>query len=138
MKKKRISYTAAFKVQVINDNENDTTVVEITDKYLNFRVDKSKVSRWLAALGEHKNMLKIRPGTKYNELYAQLKPVFEDARKKDHRVDFNWLWSKAKNIYRFQNGDDAVLGKHVIATFIRRHHLKYRRVQQNKNQSKEA
>ena len=146
LKKKRISYTAAFKAQVINDHENGTTVVEITDKYSNFRVDKSKVSRWLskkeaikkAALGEHKNLLKIRPGTKYNELYAQLKPVFEDARKKGHRVDFNWLWSKARNIYRSQNGDDAVLGKHVIATFIRRHHLKYRRVQRNKNQSKEA
>ena len=31
-----------------------------------------------------------------------------------------------------------MLGKHVIATFICRHHLKYRRVQRNKNQSKEA
>ena len=72
LKKKHISYTAAFKAQFINDHENGTTVVEIKDKYSNFRVDKSKVSRWLskkeaikkAALGEHKNLLRVHPGTK--------------------------------------------------------------------------
>ena len=83
-------------------------------------------------------LLKIRSGTKYNELFATLKLLFEDSRKKGHRVDFNWLWSKASNIYRLQKGADPVVRKRVITTFIKRNKLKYLRVQRNKNESKEA
>ena len=84
------------------------------------------------AVGEHKKLLKICPGTKHNELLATLKPVFEDSRKKGHRVRFNWLWYKARIIYRLQKGADDVVRKHVITTFIKRNKLKYRQVQKIK------
>ena len=99
---------------------------------------KKKEAILEGAVGEHKMLLKIRSGTKYNELFATLKLLFEDSRKKGHRVDFNWLWSKASNIYRLQKAADAVVRKRVITTFIKRNNLKYRRVQRNKNESKEA
>ena len=94
LRKKRISYTAAFKSEVIDDRERCMTPSELVKKYSNFRLDEPKVCRWMkkkeaileGAVGEHKRLLKIRSGTKYNELFATLKFVFEDSRKKGHRV----------------------------------------------------
>ena len=58
-----------------------------------------------AADQQKKKLFKIRPGLKYKELYEELSKVFKEAREKGHHVDFNWLWSKARNIYRNQTGD---------------------------------
>ena len=51
----------------------------------------------------------------YKQLYAELLRVFTDARKKAHRVHFNWIWSKARQIQRGQTDNpDATIGRHVI------------------------
>ena len=55
-----------------------------------------------------------------------------------HRVYFNWLWSKDRNFYQAQESQGAVVKKHVVTDFIKRNHLKYRRVQQNRKKSKET
>lgn len=87
---------------------------------------------------QKKALFKIRLAKKYAELFIELRYAFVSARDKGHRVDFNWLLSKARNIFRQQQGDDeAVLKKHVVANFIKRHSLKLRRVQRNKKHTKE-
>ena len=87
LKKKRLSYPAKFKMQVIEDQENGLKPNELVEKYSNFRLDESKISRWMkkktdilkAAAGEHKNLLKIRPSVKYNKLFDELRLIFDDA-----------------------------------------------------------
>ena len=116
--------------------------VELVARY---RVNRSLISKWLknkieisqAAVGEHKNMLRIRKSQKYNDLFKELRDVFMAARENGRPVDYNWLWSKGRNIYKKQQGQDAILRKHVIVTFIKRNHLKLRRAQRNKKLSKE-
>ena len=72
-----------------------------------------------AAAKEHKNHLKIRPARKYLDMYKELLAVFKSERSRGHQVDFNWLWCKARKIYRAQtNNPDAVIRKHIIANFI--------------------
>ena len=62
---------------------------------------------------------------KYHELYRALKLKFLDARSNGQCVDFNWLWSKARVIFREQqNIEDAIVKKHVVVNFIKRSHLK--------------
>ena len=47
-------------------------------------------------------------------LFDQMKA----ARARGRKVNFNWLWSKARAIQREQTGDDAaVVRQHVITTF---------------------
>ena len=99
---------------------------------------KQKEAIKKAAVTEHRNLFKIRPARKYMNLYAELLKVFTASRANGHRVDFNWLWSKAQNVYQAQEGQDAVAKKHVVTDFIKRHHLKYRRVKRNKKKSKET
>ena len=99
---------------------------------------KQKEAIKKAAVGEHRNLFKICPARKYINLYADLLKVFTASHGEGHRVDFNWLWSKARNVYRAHEGRDAVVKKRVVTNFIKRHHLKYRRVQRNKKRSKEA
>ena len=52
---------------------------------------KQKDSILKAATSEHKNLMKIRPSTKYNKLFDHLKIVFDDACAKGEVVDFNWI-----------------------------------------------
>ena len=93
-----------------------------------------------AAVKENKKMLTrlAKPSKKYNELFKALNVKFLDARSKGRCVDFNWLWSKARVIYREQKNEDAIVKKHVIVNFIKRNHLKLRRVQRRKKKPKEA
>ena len=81
--------------------------------------------------------MKITPSTRHNNLFHKLRPIFNEARSKGQLVDFNWLWLKVRRIYR-DEGKEEVVKKHVVVTFIRRNRLKYRRIQRNKKQSKEA
>ena len=85
-----------------------------------------------AAAVEHKSMLKIRPTRKYTRLYSEIIQKFSAARKEGRRVDFNWIWSKARRINREVLHDDTVMRKHIIVNFINRYHLKLRRTQRNK------
>ena len=78
-----------------------------------------------AAVDENKKMLTriAKPSNQYNDLYKSLNIKFLDARSKGRRIDFNWLRSKARVIYREQQGrEDAVVKKHVILTFIKRNY----------------
>ena len=47
LKKKRLSYPAKFKAQVIEDREKGMKPCELVEKYSNFRLDEPKVSRWM-------------------------------------------------------------------------------------------
>ena len=81
---------------------------------------------------------KLRPSAKYNELFCVLHEQFLKARSQGRRVDFNWLWSKARIIYREQQNDpEVVVKKHVVATFIKRNSLRLCRTQRNKKFKKE-
>ena len=79
------------------------TPAKLFEKYSSFRLDEPKMCRWMkqkeaikkAADGEHGNLFKIHPACKYINLYAELLEVFTASHGKGHRVDFNWLWSKA-------------------------------------------
>ena len=122
------------------------TPTELVEKYFSFRLDEPKICRWMkqkeaikkVAVAEHRNNFKIHPTRKYINIYAELVKVFTISCRKGHRVDFNWLWSKARDVYRSQTGQDAVVKKHVVTNFIERHHLKCRRVQRNKKKSTEV
>ena len=89
-----------------------------------------------AAVRSKKPLTKIRPAIKYKELYVELMKVFTQARASGKHVDFNWIYSKARKINREQTGDpNASLKQHVIVNFIKRHHLKRRKIQRNKRRS---
>ena len=114
----------------------------ILNIYKSFNLDKTKVSKWMknknsiiqaASEQQKKKLFKIRPGTKYQSLFRDLLGKFKDARSKGRHVDFNWLWSKGRKIYREQTVDEnAVLKEHVIANFIKINNLKQRKIQRNK------
>ena len=69
LKKKRLSYPAKFKVQVIKDREKGMKPCELVEKYSDFRPEEPKISRWMKqkdsilkeAASEHKNLMKIFP-----------------------------------------------------------------------------
>lgn len=139
----RKSITNKFKARAIAEIEQGEKPIDVAEKY---NVNRCQISKWLkmkhkivyAAVKENKNMTKLRPAVRYNELYRALRQKFLSARGKGQRVDFNWLWSKARVIYRQQQNDaDATVKKHVIANFIKRNDLKLRRTQRNKKLEKE-
>ena len=106
---------AKFKAEVIQGRENGLKPNELVQKYSNFRLDEPKISRWMkekhailtAAAGKHKSLLKIRPSIKHNELFDKPRPLFNEARSKGQFVDFNWLWSKARKIYKGQGKEKS-------------------------------
>ena len=99
---------------------------------------KQKEAIKKVAFGEHRNVFQIFPARKYINIFTELLKVFTASCGKSHRVDFNWLWLKARNVYQDQEFQGAVVKKHVLKSFIKRHHLKYFRAQWNKKKSKEA
>ena len=67
------------------------------------------------AVSEYKKCLKMRPARKYLDLYKVLLRKFKEARSKGFRIDFNWVWSKARNLRcEMTNERDAIIRKHVI------------------------
>lgn len=95
--------------------EEVTSTSELIAIYKSFNPDKTKIPKWMKKRGvssrQHqtrkwKNLFKIRPGTKCNAFYWALLAKFKDVRSKCHHVDFNWLWSKERKIYREQEGDE--------------------------------
>ena len=106
------------------------------------------VSRWVkdkdkilpaAAVNRKKKLLKVRPSTKHSELFNALFKRFKDARDRGSKVNFNWLWSKARLIHAEQTGNpDAVVQQHHIITFIERYKIRMRAKQRNKKVSKES
>ena len=112
-----------------------------------FGVPQSNISKWLknkdeilkeAADSCRKKMTKMRCGTKYTRLYGELLIEVKKARSRDYLVNFNWIWNKARNIYREQEDDpSATVGKHLIMTFLRQFNVRMRARQQNRKYSKE-
>ena len=86
-----------------------------------------------------KKSLKIRPERKCLDLYKVLLRKFEEAGSKGSRIDFSWIWSKARNLNReLTNDPGAIIRKHVIANFLKRHNIRMRRKEQNREPLKEA
>jgi len=141
---RREQHSAIRKAKVIHDYEAGISQDVIAAKY---NINRSLVSKWhsdrvkilACAASEYKKHLKIRPARKYNELYRQFLIDFKTARSKGHRVNFGWLWSKARTIYRKQKNDpNVIVRKHFITAFIKRHGIRMRARQRNRKQSKEA
>ena len=137
----RKSFNNRYKGHAISLVESGDKVIDVTE-YLN--VSRGHISKWLklkdkileAAVDENNKMLTrlSKPSKKYNELYKALNVKFLDARSRGQCVDFNWLWTKARVIYRGQQkSDDAVVKKHVIINFIKQNQLKLRQVRRKKN-----
>ena len=142
----RKSFNNRYKGHAISLVESGDKVIDVTE-YLS--VSRGHVSKWLklkdkmleAAVDENNKMLTrlSKPSKKYNELYKALNVKFLDARSRGQCVDFNWLWTKARVIYRGQQkSDDAAVKKHVIVNFIKRNHLKLHRVQRRKKKPKDV
>ena len=90
-------------------------------------------------LSEHKKHLKIRPVRKYLALYDSLLRVFKTTRSKGYHVDFDWLWSKMRVLYKEMTSDpEVVVHKHMIVNFIKRNNIRMRARQRNRNKSKES
>ena len=141
---KRRSYTATFKLEVIHESESGRKADEIA---LHFGISRTLVIKWVKGKDEisrdaesvFKHHLNIRPARKYKQLCAELLLVFKEARKKGHRVDFNWIWSKARRIQRIQTGNpEATIGHHVVVNFIKRNNIRMRAQQRNKALPKAA
>lgn len=99
---------------------------------------KNKVKIKQASKNAHRETFKVRPSVKYLALYGALLTKFKAAREKGFCVNFGWLWSKARKIYKEQQGEDAIVRKHVITTFIKRYNLRMRAKQRNRKQPKES
>ena len=109
IKRRRIKHDALFRAEVIQKKEEGAATAELIYIYKSFNLDKTKVSRWMknknsiiqaTSEQQKKNLFKIQPGTKYQSLFRDLLGKFEDTRSKSRHVDFNWLWSKRRKIYR--------------------------------------
>ena len=113
---KRHSHAYVFKTQVIMELKNGAKPAELVARY---RLNRSLFLKWMknkeeisqAAVGEHKNMLRIRKSGKYNDLFKELRDVFLIARENGRSMDFNWLWSKRRRIYKKQQGPGCNLAK---------------------------
>ena len=115
----RKSINNRFKANTISFVESGEKAIDVAE-HLN--VSRGQISKWMkqkdeivkAAVKEIKKMLTrlAKPRKKYNELFKALNVKFLDARSKGRCVDFNWLWSKARVIYREQQkNEDAIVKK---------------------------
>ena len=91
-----------------------------------------------ASKSTHRLTFKLRPSVKYTGIYAVLLEQFKTARAMGPCVNFGWLWSKARKIYKAQEGKNAIVRKHVITTFIKRYNLRMCAKQRNRKKSKES
>lgn len=117
--------------------------VEIADK---FHINRSLVSAWMKQKDKimeqagnrlSEKLLKIRPSTKHAELFRGLFQLFKEARSKGRRVDFSWLWSKAKKVQKSITGNEnATVCKHIIILFLKRYKIRMRAKQRNKKIAK--
>ena len=145
-KDRRRKYTAIMKSNVIDEYENGATQEQLEERY---SINRSLVSKWSsekermkikkAATSEYKNHTKIRPSVKYKELYKAMLEVFQKARNRGHHVNFGWLWSKGRAIYREQCNDPSVsIRKHVVVNFLKKNNIRMRAKQRNRQLSKES
>ena len=143
--KKRKQYPAKFKAEVIHEAEDPTNTLRTVA--LAYKLDVPMVSRWLKdktkiiedAVSSHRKLFsKGRRAKKYVALHAELFKRFKDARKKGQRVDFHWLWSRARVIQKEFTGEESKLGKHVVVQFIKTYNVKMLTKQRNKKRPSES
>ena len=91
------------------------------------------------AADKHRKLFKEgRKPQKYRELYPKLWERFLSARSRGHKVNFHWLWTKARVLYKEMTGSDESIKGHVIVRFLHDHKIKMRARQRNKKKPKEA
>lgn len=127
--------------------ENGLSTKKVIEKYKSFNIDQTKIPKWFknkdgidkaASDLEKKKLLKIHPDRKYLELHRELIKVLQETRGKGNTVYFNWLWRKGRNRYRQQQNDpEGSFKKHVTVSFIKKNHIRLRRIQCNKDLPKE-
>ena len=70
-------------------------------------------------------------------MYKELRRFFLQACSKGHRVDFNWLWSKARVLQRqLTKNQKAVFRKHVVVNFINRNNIRNESATKTKSRAK--
>ena len=141
---RRGKYTVLFKAKVISDVQPEVLQEQLAEKYC---INQSLISKWLrdknkilkeASEKNRKNLTKMRRGTKYRELYNVLLQEVKVARSKGYVVGFNWIWNRARKVYREQQKNpDANVRKHVITTFLRQFNVRMRARQRNRKYPKE-
>ena len=101
---------AVFKAKVVSNVEAGIRPNLVAQQH---KISKSMIYMWrlnkgkimIAASNDHKKLLKIKPSTKYAELYRDLRKIFLEARGKGYGVNFNWIWSKARTLYRHKTNE---------------------------------
>ena len=146
-KRRRQKHAAEFKADVLQKLAEGMTPNEAMSMYRSFNINKSQISKWSKAKDEinaaaadrqKKKLTKIRPAIKYKDLYREILTVFRETRSRGRHVDFNWIYSQAQKIQcELLDDPEATLKQHVIANFIKRYHLKRRKIQRNKRLAKE-
>ena len=145
--KKRRQYTTKFKAEVIfASEEKGVSVRAVASRY---GLDHSVVVRWIhkkafiiddAASSHCRLLTKARRSEKHVALHAELFRRFKEARSRGHRIDFQWLSSRARMIQKEQAGEEpeSVIGKHVVVQFLNLYKVKIREKQRNKKKPQES
>ena len=143
--KKRQSYSSKFKAEIIHQCQPGTSQHRIAEENC---ISQALISKWLKnkdaiisdAIDQHKKLFKKqRPSTKYKQLYIVLYERMKAARNVGKQVNFNWLWTKARQIYREQTSDDgATVRKHVITSFLKKYNVRMRTKQRNRAKPRES
>ena len=139
---KRRQYYTFLKAQIINEMGNSEKAESLAIKYqinraLALKQFRDRIKIMKAASSEHKKHQKTRPARKCLALYDSLLRVFKTARSNGYRVDLNWLWSKARVLYRELTNDPGVtVCKHITVNFIKRNNIGMRAHQRNRNKSR--
>ena len=140
---RREKHSAQFKAKIIHECETADNTVRSVGKVLyqpvsSLKMDKETIIQQ-STLVNRKLLTKQRPLTKYNKLFGALMLQLRETRAKVHQVNFNWLWSRARIIYRKQQNDDsAIVTKHATESFLKKYNVRMLSRQHNKKLSKEA
>ena len=141
---KRKQSCNSFKAEIINEMDNGEKAERLTikcriNRSLAVKQFKDRIKIMKIVLSEHKKHLKIRPVRQYLALYDSLLRVFKTTRSKGYHVDFDWLWSKTRVLYREMTSvPEVIVHKHMIVNFIKRNNIRMRARQRNRNKSKES
>ena len=98
-----------------------------------FDISQSQVSRRMVkrrdirkdAASQHRKLFKNgRKLEKYVGLYKKRWENFRTVRAKGHRVNFHWLWTRARVLYKeITASDESVIKSFAMVRFLRQHIL---------------
>ncbi|XP_065665464.1 uncharacterized protein LOC136086894 [Hydra vulgaris] len=137
--KKRKSYTLKEKVDALIDSNDGMLSRDVAKKY---NVHKSIITRWKSKEKEiynkynenKKNALfrKCRRGDKYKALFNKLYDKFSEERKKELKVNFEWLYVRANQIQLQQSPNADRLPKSIVTHFLRKNKIRMLCVQRKR------